>query len=472
MRNETGVSAAIAELRGLFGTRVETGEAVRQAHANTLTWIAAEPPDGVVWPLTTDDVVQVVKIAQRHRVPLIPFGAGTSLEGHVNAPFGGISVDLSRMTQILRVGVEDLDCTVEAGVTRPMLNAHLRDVGLFFAVDPGAADATLGGMAATRASGTNARRYGTMRENVLSLKAVLANGEVVTTGGRARKSAAGLDLTRLLVGSEGTLGIITELTLKLHPIPACVLAAACPFGSVEDACNATIEAHASGLVLERVELLDALQIRAVNFHSKLALPETPHLFVEIAGGEAATQEQLDSFREIALRHGALAFDWAEGEHARRQLWKARHDAFWAVRSMWPGKSVVVTDVCVPVSLLAECVVATIADIEATGIAAPILGHVGDGNFHVIPVFDPNDRHEVEKVRALQDRIVERALKLGGTCTGEHGVGEGKIQFLAQELGEPAVTVMRAIKAALDPSGLLNPGKINIQKIEYSIFDKG
>ncbi|HEX2841742.1 FAD-binding oxidoreductase [Hyphomicrobium sp.] len=471
MRNDKAVAAAIDELRDLFGARVETGEAVRQAHANTLTWLATELPDAVVWPVTTDDVVQVVRTAQRYRVPLIPFGAGTSLEGHVNAPFGGLSVDLSRMTQILRVGTEDLDCTVEPGVTRPMLNAHLRDVGLFFSVDPGAGDATLGGMAATRASGTNARRYGTMRENVLSLKAVMANGEVVTTGGRARKSAAGLDLTRLLVGSEGTLGIITELTLKLHPIPARVLAAACPFGSIEDACNATIEAHASGLVLERVELLDALQIRAVNFHSKLALAETPHLFVEIAGGEAATQEQLEAFREIALRNGALAFDWAEDEHARRQLWKARHDAFWAVRTMWPGKSVVVTDVCVPVSQLATCVLATLADIEEAGIPAPILGHVGDGNFHVIPVFDPNDPHEVESVRSLQDRIVERALKLRGTCSGEHGVGQGKIHFLSQELGESAVNVMRAIKTALDPFGLLNPGKINLQKCENPIIDK-
>ncbi len=459
MRNDASVAGAIAELGALFGARVETGEALRQAHANTLTWIAAQPPDAVVWPLTTEEVVQVVSTAQRHGIPLIPFGAGTSLEGHVNAPHGGISVDLSRMTQILRVGVEDLDCTVEAGVTRPMLNAHLRDVGLFFAVDPGAGDATLGGMAATRASGTNARRYGTMRENVLSMKAVLANGDVITTGGRARKSAAGLDLAHLLIGSEGTLGIITELTLKLHPIPACVLAAACPFSSIEDACNATIDAHTSGLVLERVELLDALQIRAVNFHSKLGLAETPHLFVEIAGGEAATAEQLEAFREIALRNGALAFDWAAGAHERRQLWKARHDAFWAVRTMWPGKSVVVTDVCVPVSQLAACVVETIADLEAAEIPAPILGHVGDGNFHVIPVFDGENAEEVDRVRALLDRLVERALRLGGTSTGEHGVGQGKMNCLERELGEAAVAAMRSIKCALDPSGLLNPGKM-------------
>lgn len=459
MRDDGAVSAAIAELRSLFGTRVDTGDAVRQAHANTLTWIAAEPPDAVVWPLTTEDVVAVVDVARRHRVPLIPFGAGTSLEGHVNAPRGGISIDLSRMTRILTVGTEDLDCTVEAGVTRPMLNAHLRDVGLFFAVDPGAGDATLGGMAATRASGTTARRYGTMRDSVLSLKAVMANGAVVTTGGRARKSAAGFDLTRLLVGSEGTLGIITELALKLHPIPARVLAAACPFGSIEGACNATIEAHASGLVLERVELLDALQIRAVNFHSKLALAETPHLFVEIAGGEAATAEQLESFREIALSNGALAFDWAAGEHERRQLWKARHDAYWSVRTMWPGKSVIVSDVCVPLSQLALCVTETIADVGASGITAPIVGHVSDGNFHLIPVFDANDRSEVARVRDLLDRLVERALALGGTSTGEHGVGQGKIKFLAQELGEPAVDVMRSIKKALDPLDLFNPGKI-------------
>ncbi|WP_295556081.1 FAD-linked oxidase C-terminal domain-containing protein [uncultured Hyphomicrobium sp.] len=459
MRNSAGISAAISELKALFGPRVDTGEAVCRAHANTLTWIAAEPPDAVVWPSTTDEVVAIMDLARRHLAPLIPFGAGTSLEGHVNAPLGGISVDLSRMTRILAVGPGDLDCTVEAGVTRGALNAHVRDLGLFFAVDPGAGEATLGGMAATRASGTNAMRYGTMRDNVIALKAVMANGDVLTTGGRARKSAAGLDLTRLLVGSEGTLGIITELTLKLHPIPARVLAAACPFGSIGGACEATIEANASGLGLARVELLDAVQIRAVNFHSKLALPELPHLFIEIAGGEAATEEQLEAFRDIALRHGALSFAWAAGADERRTLWRARHDAYWSVRTMWPGKTVLVSDVAVPLTALACCVEETVADIAEAGVPAPIVGHVGDGNFHVIPVFDEADPDAVARVRRLLDRLVERSLSLGGTCTGEHGVGQGKMVYLERELGRPAVEAMRAIKGALDPLGLLNPGKM-------------
>jgi len=459
MGGAAGVSGAISELRSRFGARVETGEAVRAAHANTLTWIKAEPPDAVVWPLSTEEVAAIVDIAVRHRVPLIPFGAGTSLEGHVNAPLGGISVDLSRMTRILAVSPRDLDCTVEAGVTRPMLNAHLRDTGLFFAVDPGAADATLGGMAATRASGTNAMRHGTMRDNVLSLKAVMANGAIVTTGGRARKSAAGLDLTRLFVGSEGTLGIITELTLKLHPVPERVLAAACPFASVTGACETVIEANASGLALARVELLDAPMIRAVNAHAKLGLPEAPHLFVEIAGGKAETDAQLALFREIALGNGALSFDWATGEDARRALWRARHDAFWSVRTLWPGKTVMASDVAVPLSALARCVDETASDIAASGLVAPIVGHVGDGNFHVIPVFDASDPADVARVQLLLDRLVTRALALGGTSTGEHGVGQGKVGYLAQELGPAAVETMRSIKAALDPAGLLNPGKM-------------
>lgn len=459
MRNPQAVAAALAELRDRFGTRVATGEAVCRAHAHTLTGIAPQPPDGVVWPETTDEVAAIVAIAARHKAPLIPFGAGTSIEGHVNAPFGGISVDLSRMTRIVAVSPEDLDCTVEAGVTRPMLNAHLRDTGLMFPVDPGAADATLGGMAATRASGTTTVRYGTMRDNVLSLKAVMADGAVMTTGGRARKSAAGLDLTRLLIGSEGTLGIITELTLKLYPIPARMIAVSAAFPSVAEACAATIESGAGGLGLARVELLDALQLRAVNAHAKLGLPETPHLFVEIAGGRAATEDELAAFREIALRNGATDFAWADDADARRRLWQARHDAFPAVSSAWPGRLTLVSDVAVPLSALAECVTETVADIAASGLTAPIVGHVGDGNFHVIPVFDGDDADEVARVRAFLDRLVHRALALGGTSTGEHGVGQGKVRYLEQELGATAVAAMRAIKTALDPDCLFNPGKM-------------
>lgn len=453
------VSDAILALSALLGDRVATGEAVRAQHANTVSWRAAEVPDAVVWPLTTEDVVGIVGVAQRHRVPLIPFGAGTSLEGQVNAPLGGISVDFSRMTRILAVEPRDLDCTVEPGVTRPMLNAHIRDLGLFFSVDPGAADATLGGMAATRASGTNAMRYGTMRDNVVSLKAVMANGDIVSTGSRARKSAAGLDLTRLLVGSEGTLGLITELTLKLHPIPARIIAAACPFASLAGACEAVIEANESGLALARVELLDALQMRAINAYSKLAMDEAPHLFVEISGGEAAADEQLAMFREIAQRHGALRFDWAKDETDRARLWRARHDAYWAVQTMWPGKTLSASDVCVPISRLAECVTETVADFDASGLIAPVVGHVGDGNFHVIPVVDATDPEAMARARGAFDRLVDRALAMGGTSTGEHGVGQGKMIYLEREFGAGAVGVMAAIKKALDPLGIFNPGKM-------------
>ena len=459
MRQHAAVAAALRELDGLFGERVAVGEAVRSQHAHTLTWIPPEPPDAVVWPETTDEVAAIVAVAGRHGVPLIPFGAGTSLEGHVNAPFGGISVDLSRMARIVSVSPADLDCTVEAGVTRAMLNAHLRDTGLFFPVDPGAADATLGGMAATRASGTTTVRYGSMRDNVISLKAVMADGSVMTTGGRARKSAAGFDLTRLMIGSEGTLGIITELTLRLHALPARVIATAAPFSSIAGACEAAIEAGASGLALQRIELLDPVMIRAVNAHAKLGLPEAPYLFVEIAGSTASTEETLAAFQEIALGNGALSFDWAEETHAKRQLWQARHDAYPAVGTTWPGKTTVVSDVAVPLSALAQCVTETVHDIEASRLTAPIVGHVGDGNFHVIPVFDAAAENEVAAVRAFLDRLVRRALVLGGTCTGEHGIGQGKAGYLVQELGEPAVAAMRAIKAALDPHGLLNPGKI-------------
>jgi len=314
-------------------------------------------------------------------------------------------------------------------------------------------------MAATRASGTNAMRYGTMRDNVLSLEAVMANGEVVRTGGRARKSAAGLDLTHLLIGSEGTLGLITELTLKLHPIPERIIAAACPFATIAGACEAVIAANESGLGLARVELLDAIQIRAINAYAKLAMDEVPHLFVEISGGEAEADATLARFREIAHAHGALRFDWAKDAAERARLWRARHDAYWSVAALWPGKLMSASDVCVPVSRLAECVTETVSDFEAEGLIAPVVGHVGDGNFHVIPVVDPADGAAVARARAVLDRLVARALAMGGTSTGEHGIGQGKRRYLARELGQPAVAAMGAIKAALDPLGILNPGKV-------------
>ncbi len=449
---------AVALLRERYGERTATGEAIRQQHANTLTWIANEPPDAVVWPLTTEEVVDIVRLAAEHRVPVIAFGAGTSLEGHVNAPAGGIALDMGRMNSILAVRPRDLDCTVEAGVTRRQLNEHLRDQGLFFAVDPGAEEATLGGMAATRASGTTAVRYGTMRENVLNVTAVMADGSIVRTGGRARKSAAGYDLTRLLVGSEGTIGIITDVTVRLYGVPETVVSAVCPFATTQGACNASIQAIGLGLGVARIELLDGVQIGAVNAYSKLRLQETPTLFVEFHGTEAATKEQVSTFEEIAREEGALDFSWAAEPEARRRLWQARHDAFWAVRACWPGKTVLVTDVAVPISRLADCITETEADIHRMGLIAPIVGHVGDGNFHTIPVFDTGNEREVSALRGFLDRLANRAIAMDGTCSGEHGIGEGKIALLEREMGS-GVDVMRQVKRALDPLNILNPGKI-------------
>jgi D-lactate dehydrogenase (cytochrome) len=406
---------------------------------------------------TEAEVSEVVKLCAAARVPVIPFGTGTSLEGHVNAPFGGVSLDLSRMNRILAVHDADLDCVVEPGVTRKALNAHLRDLGLFFPVDPGA-DASLGGMAATRASGTNAVRYGTMRDAVLGLSAVLADGSVIRTGGRARKSAAGYDLTRLLIGSEGTLGIITSLTLKLYGIPETILSAVCPFASLEGACNATIAALQMGFPLARIELADEVQIRACNAYSHLNLPEAPTLFLEFHGTPAGAREQVEAFAEIARTEGGGEFRWAERPEDRTKLWQARHDAYWAARALKPGAEVLSTDVCVPISALAACVGATRRDIDTLGLLAPIVGHVGDGNFHVLPLIDPADPAERRKVQAFLDRLIERTLGFGGTCTGEHGVGQGKISYLAAEHGA-GVEVMIAIKKALDPLNILNPGKI-------------
>lgn len=456
--NEQARQAAVTLLRERYGERAATGSAIRQQHANTLTWIANEPPDAVVWPTTVEEVVDIVRLAAEHRVPIIAFGAGTSLEGHVNAPAGGIALDLARMNRILAVRPRDLDCTVEAGVTRRQLNEHLRDQGLFFPVDPGADEATLGGMAATRASGTNAVRYGTMRENVLNVTAVMADGSVVRTGARARKSAAGYDLTRLLIGSEGTLGIITEVTVRLYGVPETVVSAVCPFATTQGACDASIQAIALGLGVARIELLDGVQISAVNAYAKLQLQETPTLFVEFHGTEAATREQVATFEDIAREQGALEFSCAAEAEARRRLWQARHDAFWAVRTCWPGKTVLVTDVAVPISHLADCITETEADIQRSGLTAPIVGHVGDGNFHTIPIFDPENEREVTALRSFLDRLANRAIAVDGTCSGEHGIGEGKIALLEREMGS-GVAVMRQVKRALDPLNILNPGKI-------------
>jgi D-lactate dehydrogenase (cytochrome) len=449
--------ALFTHLAARFGERFSLSQALREQHANTLTWLKREPPDAVLFAETEAEVSEIVKLCAEARVPVIPFGTGTSLEGHVNAPFGGVSLDLSRMNRILAVHEADLDCVVEPGVTRKALNEYLRGSGLFFPVDPGA-DASLGGMAATRASGTNAVRYGTMRDAVLGLTAVLADGSVIRTGGRARKSSAGYDLTRLLIGSEGTLGIITSLTLKLYGIPETILSAVCPFGSIEGACNATIAALQMGLPLARIELADEVQIRACNAYSHLTLPETPTLFLEFHGTAASAREQVEAFAEIAHAEGGGEYRWAERPEDRTKLWQARHDAYWAARGLKPGAEVLSTDVCVPISALAACVTATREDIDRLGLLAPIVGHVGDGNFHVMPLIDASDPEERRKVQAFLDRLIERALSCGGTCTGEHGIGQGKINYLAAEHGA-GVSAMIAIKKALDPLNILNPGKI-------------
>ncbi|KAB2913581.1 MAG: FAD-binding protein [Hyphomicrobiaceae bacterium] len=452
------VAAAIAALRQRFGGRLQTGAEIRRQHANVITWIPNQPPDAVVWVESTEEVRHVVDVARTRGVPIVPFGAGTSLEGHINAPHGGLSLDFSRMNRILGVNERDLDCVVEPGVSRRQLNDHLRDMGLFFPIDPGAEEATIGGMASTRASGTTAVRYGTMRENVLNVTAVMADGSLVKTAQRARKSAAGYDLTRLMVGAEGTLGLITELTVRLYGIPDRIVAAVCPFRTLEGACNAVIQAIQLGLGAARMEIMDTIAVRAVNNHSKLSLDEKPTLFLEFHGTEAGTRDQVETFRQIAECEGAIRFDWAERPEDRSRLWRARHDAYWAVKTTWPGRDTLATDVCVPISRLAECLLETEADIRSLGLIAPIVGHAGDGNFHAQPMVDRSNPREMVALDTFLDRLARRAIALEGTCTGEHGIGQGKMKYLKAELGE-GVAVMRAIKAAVDPLNIFNPGKI-------------
>ena len=398
-RNEKAVKAAIAALAAKFGNRLVTSQAVREQHGNILTWIENQPPDAVVFPQSAEDVQDAVRICAQHKVPVIPYGTGTSLEGHINAPQGGVSIDFRDMNRVLAVHAEDLDCVVEPGVTRKQLNEYLRDQGLFFPIDPGA-DASIGGMSATRASGTNAVRYGTMKDNVLALKVVLANGETITTSSRAKKSAAGYDLTRLFVGSEGTLGVITEITVKLHGIPEAISGGICPFPSVEAACNATIATIQSGIPVARVELLDELQVKALNAYSKLDLPETPMLLLEFHGTQAGVKEQSESFGEIAADLGGGPFRWTANAEERTKMWQARHDAYWACIGLRPGAKAFATDVCVPISRLAECVTETQRDIAENKLVAPIVGHVGDGNFHVSVLLDMDDPAEVADAKAF------------------------------------------------------------------------
>lgn len=451
------VSAALAELRDRFGEMVDDNLTIRDQHANLTSWHSVEPPDAVLTVKTTEDVADAVRICARHRLPVIAFGTGTGLEGGTNAPYGGLCIDLSEMNAILAVNDGDMDCVVQAGVTRKQLNTALRATGMFFPVDPGA-DASLGGMASTRASGTNAVRYGTMRENVLSVTAVMADGSIRRTRSRSRKSAAGYDLTALMVGAEGTLGVITELTLRLHGIPAAQAAATCAFPDLQSACDTVIAAIQFGIPLARVELLDALQVKACNLYSKMDLAEKPTLFLEFHGTEDGVAEQSAMFRELAEGEGGSDFDWATTPESRNALWRARHDVYWACLALRPGTKFLATDICVPLSRLANAMTETMADIEKTGLVAPIVGHVGDGNFHVSIMADPDDVNERTRIDGFLERLNRRAIAMDGTCTGEHGIGQGKREYLTEELGE-SVDTMRAIKSVLDPYNIMNPGKI-------------
>jgi D-lactate dehydrogenase (cytochrome) len=451
-------AAMQAALQARFGERCSTARAVREQHGRDESPFEVPPPDAVVFCESTEDVAAVVALAQRHAVPVIPFGAGSSLEGHLLAVQGGVSIDLGRMNRVLRVNAEDLTVTVQAGVTRMQLNREIKDTGLFFPVDPGA-DATLGGMAATRASGTNAVRYGTMRENVLGLTVVTASGEVIHTGTRARKSSAGYDLTRLFVGSEGTLGVMTEITLRLVPLPEAVSAAVCHFASVNDAVTATIRIIQMGVPIARCELLDANAVRAVNAHSKLTLRAAPMLLMEFHGSAAGVQEQAQTVQEIARDLGGEDFQWATTPEERTRLWTARHHAYFAGMQSRPGSRTVTTDTCVPISRLAECVADTVAEADAAGLPYYIVGHVGDGNFHVAYLIDPALPAERELAERLNHQLVQRALRMEGTCSGEHGIGLHKQGFLVDEAGAGAVAMMRTLKHALDPGNIMNPGKI-------------
>jgi D-lactate dehydrogenase (cytochrome) len=450
--------SCIRELGALFGERCSTGETIREQHGRDESFHPSAPPDAVVFVESNEEVAEIMKLCVQHGTPIIPYGTGTSLEGHVAALQGGVCIDLTRMNQVLEVNAADLDCRVQAGVTRKQVNHHLRNSGLFFPIDPGA-DASLGGMTATRASGTNAVRYGTMRENVLGLTVVTAEGRILRTGTRARKSAAGYDLTRLFVGSEGTLGVITEIQLRLQGIPEAMSAAVCSFDSMKGAVNTVIFTIQMGIPIARVELVDEVQIDAINRYSDLDYPVKPALFFEFHGTPASVAEQAERVGEIADENGGSNFQWATKEQDRQKLWEARHNGYYAALALRPGCRGWPTDVCVPISRLAECILETQQDVREQGLLAPILGHVGDGNFHMTYLIHPDyEDEELPKYQALNDRLITRALRMEGTCTGEHGVGYGKIPYMHREHGE-SVALMRQIKEALDPLNLLNPGKI-------------
>ncbi len=450
-------AALLEEMRALLGERATTSRGVREHHGKDESYFPYAPPDAVVFPESTEEVRDIVGLCRRHKTPMIPYGVGTSLEGHVLAIHGGVCVDLSRMNKVLSVHEADLDAVVQAGVTRKQLNEHIRHTGLFFPVDPGA-DATLGGMAATRASGTNAVRYGTMRENVLALTVVLADGRVITTSRRSRKSAAGYELTRLFVGSEGTLGIITELTVRLYAVPEAMSAAVCSFQEIAGAVNTVIQTLQAGIPIARSEALCATTMKAINAYSKTSYREQPTLFLEFHGTQAGVEEQARLVQDIARENGGMDFEWTTKAEERTRLWTARHQAYFACLQLRPGSRAVSTDVCVPISRLTECIVETSKDISRASMPIPLFGHVGDGNFHCEILIRPESKADLEEAKEFNERVVERALAMEGTCTGEHGIGFGKMRSLRKELGE-AVDLMASLKRVLDPENLMNPGKV-------------
>ena len=457
--NKKNIQECISKIKDKFGQQFSDSKSIREQHSHTMTIHESELPDGVLFASNKNDVSDAVKICNDFRCPIIPFGIGSSFEGHVNAPFGGLSIDLNNMNEILNVYQDDLLVTVQPGVTREQLNTHLRDTGLFFPIDPGA-NASIGGMSSTRASGTNAVRYGTMKDNVVSIEAVMPNGEIIKTSNKAKKSSAGYDLTRLLVGSEGTLGIITEITLKLYGIPEVIAGGRVSFTSIKDAADTVITTIQSGIPVARIELLDAIQVKACNLYSKLSLPEEPLLLLEFHGSKKSVDEQSELFGEIALEFGGNNYEWTSNNEERNKLWKARHDAYWAARSYMPGTEMYSTDVCVPISRLSECIVETVKDLNDNDLIGPIASHAGDGNFHVAVMLDTNNENEVSKLGPFLDRLSDRAIKMDGTCTGEHGIGQGKRKYMYNELGN-SVDVMEAIKKSFDPNLIMNPGKLFI-----------
>jgi len=455
--DKESIKLCVQKIQKEFGQQFSSSKSILEQHTHTMTIHESELPDGVVFAESKEDVQKVVEICNKFKCPVIPFGVGSSFEGHLNAPYGGISIDMNNMNKILTVHQEDLLVVVQPGVTREQLNTHLRDTGLFFPIDPGA-NASLGGMTATRASGTNAVRYGTMKDNVIALEVVTPNGQIIKTANKARKSSAGYDLTRLMVGSEGTLGITTEITLKLYGIPEVIAGGRVSFPSVKNATDAVIMTVQAGIPVARIEFLDVAQVKAVNNYSKTNLPEAPLLLLEFHGSEKSVEEQSELFGEIASDFGGNDFEWTSNNEDRNKLWKARHDAYWSCRAVRPDAEIYSTDVCVPISKLSDCITETIEDMEKNGLIGPIVSHAGDGNFHVALLIDKTSQLELDKLDSFLIRISERAIRMDGTCTGEHGVGQGKRKYMLKELGN-AVDVMKKVKNAFDPNKIMNPGKL-------------